>query len=88
VLFPEDVLVNLPVLATVKRERIADERFCLLPHLVGLLCEQLAFWTVIALWFFFASVDRSGRETSQACAAVTTLLAHFRTASRNSALHR
>jgi hypothetical protein len=50
VLFPEGVLVNLPVSTTVESEHIADERLCLLPHFVGLLGDELVLWRLLGLW--------------------------------------
>jgi hypothetical protein len=63
VLLPESVLVNLPVLATAEREPIADERFGLLPHLVGLLSDELVFGTVVGLRLVrFAGGDPFGER--------------------------
>ena len=41
--------MDLPVPPTVERERIADERFELLPHFVGLLGDELVFQTAVGL---------------------------------------
>jgi hypothetical protein len=49
VLFPERVLVNLPVPPAVERERITDERLGLLPYLVGLLGDELVLWSLVSL---------------------------------------
>ena len=42
--------MNLPVLAAFEPERVCDERFGLLPDLIGLLGDELAFGIVAGLW--------------------------------------
>jgi hypothetical protein len=49
VLFPERVLVDLPVWPTLERERITDERLGLLPDLVSRFRDELVFGTVVGL---------------------------------------
>jgi hypothetical protein len=49
VLFPEGVLVDLPVSTAVEHERITDERLGLLPDLIGFFSDKLVFGTVVGL---------------------------------------
>ena len=66
-LFPEGVLVDLPVLSAIEPEAVGHERLGLLPHLVGFLRDELVFGRVVGVWFIRFAIADPVRERNLTC---------------------
>lgn len=62
-LFPESVLVDLPVRPAVEREGVGHERLGLLPDLVGFFSDELVFGTAVGVEpIWFGAADSVGKR--------------------------